>query len=468
MSKPVAPVFKNNIMLIIYIFFLSVALLFLAKKFLKDNKFIFNNRKILIFSLILLTFVTRLIWINVVNVVPVSDFGNYHSVASKLVNGNLDGNNYISFFPHVIGYPAVLSMVYRIFGAEVIVAQLLNIVLSCGTVFLIYLIGKRIVGERCGFIAALLWALWPSQIFYNSLVATEHLFTFINLICILIFYYIYENNKNYYKSAILFILLGVLCAILNAIRPLGLLMIIAMGIFYFVFAKNTKIESVKDNLVRVVIFIFLPIFFFITSNFLNFLIVNTLGQDIAKSPMGFSIFVGSNIEYNGVWNYEDSNVFNKLMKDKEKSPQEVQDELLRKGIARFKYQSFQNVNLLIRKHKVMWSSDDDVLKYINSGLDKEKISSIDFIKNYNRLNFLCNIYYYIMLVLVGISAFIVIKKKNNYEIIFLYIIISGIIALHMITEVAGRYHFPAISIFAIIASYSLINSDIILKKEDLK
>ena len=47
------------------------------------------------------------------------------------------------------------------------------------------------------------------------------------------------------------------------------------------------------------------------------------------------------------------------------------------------------------------------------------------------------------------------KNTSEYFIIFLFIIISGIIAIHMIVEVAGRYHYPAVSLFALVAGYCL-------------
>ena len=181
------------------------------------------------------------------NVVPVSDFRTFDAVATQIVNHNIAGNNYVSNFPHVIGYSTFLSVFYRIFGCKVIVAQLLNIALGCGISVTLFFIGRKIFNEKCGYVAAIVWALWPSHIMYNSLVASEELFTFLNLLCILFFIYVVKYKDNNYKFIILFVILGVLCAIANAVRPLGLVLIIA-GIFYFIFIEinngSVKVEQV--------------------------------------------------------------------------------------------------------------------------------------------------------------------------------------------------------------------------------
>ncbi|TYQ18191.1 UNVERIFIED_CONTAM: 4-amino-4-deoxy-L-arabinose transferase and related glycosyltransferases of PMT family [Acetivibrio alkalicellulosi] len=466
LTKTSIPILKDSPLklytFILLLFLGAIVLLFLTKYFLKDGSFISKHKVKLIVSAVLLTAITRLIWINIVKVVPMSDFHTYHRLATRLANGTLEGNTYISLFPHVIGYPSFLSIFYKLFGAEVIIAQLLNIALSCGIVLLLYFIGKAILNERCGLIASLLWAIWPSQIFYNSLVATEHLFTFLMLLCIFLFFHIFNYNKIDYKPAIYFALLGILCGIANSIRPLGLLLIISISIFYFVF--NNHKGLLKYSAIRLIVFIALPIFFLLTSHIINTSIIRILNQDIAKSSGGFSFFVGSNINHGGIWNKEDSDVLVQLMKEKEPNYQEIHDELFKRGLTRYKSQSFKNVQLLKNKHYNMWCEDSDIIKYISSGLDKENASRIDIVRNSKRLILLCNYYYYVVLILFGISAFIVIRKKQHYKIVFLYIIISGMIAFHMLVEVASRYHYPAISIFSLAASYSLINSNLLLKK----
>jgi len=438
-----------------------------VKVFLKCCSFIFYNRFLLISSIVLITAIPRIIWINLVNVVPVSDFATFNAVATQIVNGNVTGNNYISLFPHVIGYSTFLSLFYRIFGCKVIVAQLLNIALGCGISVTLFFIGKKIFDERCGYIAAIVWALWPSHIMYNSLVASEELFTFLNLLCILFFIHITKYKDRYYKLIILFIILGILCAIANAVRPLSMVLIIAAGIFYFIFTWENNKPVKSQVIIKIIAYSALFISFFLAGRCINLLISNTLRQEVARTPIGFSAFVGSNINSGGAWNTEDSKVLLELMEKYGKQPQDIHDELLKRAVERYKSQSFQNLTLLLKKHKIMWTTENDILVYIKAGLDMEKPSRMDFLRNYNRLNLINNLYYYMILIFCVISGYIMIKKlmvNNEYQAIFLLIFISGMIAVHMIVEVAGRYHYPAVPIFALVSSYGLVNTEFLQYK----
>ena len=463
----------NNVLWYVYILAIFVAaalILFVVKIFLEYGKFVFKNKIISISFIVLCTAVPRAIWINLVNVMPKSDFRTFHLVALQLVNGNVAGNNYVSIFPHVIGYPTVLSIIYGIFGPSIKAAQVLNIILGCGIAIILYFLGKKLLDEKCGFIAAIVWAFWPSQVMYNSLVASEELFTLLNLSCMLFFFYIPDYKKNYCVSAALFMLLGILCAAANAIRPFGLLLMAAITIYYFIFSgRRENYGFIKNGTIKLMFYAVLFVSYFLASHFISLSITNTLGQEIARTPIGFNTFVGSNIKYGGAWNAEDSKALTVLMEKYGNKPQDIHDELLKMAIERFKAQSLQNINLLKNKHKTMWVTDNDILLYIRAGLDAENPSRIDFIRNYRRFNIICNAYYYVILIFCGIGSFIVLKsiilkKKREYPVIFLFIIIAGMIAVHMIVEVAGRYHYPAISLFALISSYCFCCCTIIQRR----
>jgi len=452
---------------IIMIFIIPAVMLSLAKHYIPWID-MHITEKISIPIIFISAFLPRIIWINLVNVVPRHDFELYHNLAGLLINSTIEGNNYISLFPHVIGYPSVLSVFYRLFGTKIIVAQLLNVFLGCGIAFLIYLIGKKLLNETCGFIASLFWALWPSQIQYTSLVATEELFTFLNLLCMLFLFRVVEYKGNHTVSAILFGLLGILVSFANAIRPYGILILVAIAIYYFIFIKESCCFK-KNGAIKIICYTILLSSYYLTSQVINYSVINSLKQDIAQTPVGFNLYVGSNIEQGGVWNEDDSNILIELMTNTENTPQDIHNILIEKAIDRFKSQSVQNIFLLCEKHKTMWVQDDDILWYTWIALNENKPSRLDFVHNYQKLRIINNLYYHVMLNLCAIgSIFYIIryrsdknfKDKNNSHIIFLFVFISAMIAVHMIVEVAGRYHYPAISIFAILAGYCLANYDV--------
>ena len=80
--------------------------------------------------ILIITSLPRILSITFIKVIPSNDFLTYHTLASKLSKGSVAFNDYISMFPHVIGYPSLLAIFYKLFGSSVIVANILNIILA--------------------------------------------------------------------------------------------------------------------------------------------------------------------------------------------------------------------------------------------------------------------------------------------------------------------------------------------------
>ncbi|HEX6421408.1 MAG TPA: glycosyltransferase family 39 protein [Acidimicrobiales bacterium] len=80
------------------------------------------------------------------------------------------------------GYPLALAAVtwaVRLLPGTVStfdVAVWLNVVLSVATTGLVFVLGRRLVGDRVGLVAAGAWALWPNLVFHSGVVLTETLF----------------------------------------------------------------------------------------------------------------------------------------------------------------------------------------------------------------------------------------------------------------------------------------------------
>jgi len=131
--------------------------------------------------LILLTVIfaaSRLWWVALVPTKPVSDFAMYQAWAEMFSQGRpLDavlGQSKV-FLVHAWGYPLALGGLYAIVGSSVLAAKLLNVVAGALSLLLLYRLGKAVSGEDAGRLAALLFGLWPSQLFLTSVLASEHL-----------------------------------------------------------------------------------------------------------------------------------------------------------------------------------------------------------------------------------------------------------------------------------------------------
>jgi 4-amino-4-deoxy-L-arabinose transferase-like glycosyltransferase len=76
-------------------------------------------------------------------------------------------------------YPALLAGIWAISPDNLQAVRVLQILLSLLTAFLVYLLASRIYGPTAGRWAAAICWLYPSLIFFNFLILTETLFTFL-------------------------------------------------------------------------------------------------------------------------------------------------------------------------------------------------------------------------------------------------------------------------------------------------
>lgn len=106
------------------------------------------------------------------------DASYYHRLATRLAEGAgytwlwPDGKaTYAAHYP--VGYPALLSLLYRAFGPLPALAALLNTALGVVGVAAIHELVRRRAGRRAALLAGLLAALDPAQIFYTPAPMTE-------------------------------------------------------------------------------------------------------------------------------------------------------------------------------------------------------------------------------------------------------------------------------------------------------
>ncbi len=107
---------------------------------------------------------------------PMGDDRDYDGIAWSLSQGEgfrLNGV-FISFRPPL--YSAFLSLVYLIAGHSYPAARVAQALLGVLSVWLVFLIGRRLFGERRAFIAAALFAVAPADVFFSHGLLTETLF----------------------------------------------------------------------------------------------------------------------------------------------------------------------------------------------------------------------------------------------------------------------------------------------------
>jgi len=209
-----------------------------------------------------------------------------------------------------IGYPLFLAIIYRLFGHHYWVVQLFNVFLSSGICVFTYLVAKRLLSPASSRLTLVILALFPSQIFFTNILASEILFTFLLL---LVIYFLHKqmNRPSIYSPLIIGILLGVLILI----RAVALLLPLVIMFFYFKSKRRPRL-ILKDTALTFLM-IFLMLFPWVLRNKL------VLGTFTVATSGGINLYIGNSPISSGSWVWRKENPFRDLS-----APNEVENDRL--------------------------------------------------------------------------------------------------------------------------------------------
>ncbi|MDD4856652.1 MAG: glycosyltransferase family 39 protein [Candidatus Krumholzibacteria bacterium] len=143
---------------------------------------------------------------------------DYHRLAMSLAEGSgfvgADGEATAARPPL---YPAVLSLIYRLFGAHAAAGRILQILLGGAIVLLTYLLARMLASEAAAFGAAAIATMNPSLVFVSAYLLAENLYTVILLLFLVLF-----SGSRWKKPPYLVCALGgVLLGLGSLARPNG-------------------------------------------------------------------------------------------------------------------------------------------------------------------------------------------------------------------------------------------------------
>jgi len=400
------------------------------------------NTTVFLILLIVIALVPRLVWIYFVQTQPFSDFLHLHNYGINASQGDFKGFvNFYAVFPFKMGFGMVLAGLYSLFGTSLMVAKLFNVALSIILVLLIYTGGKMLYGEKAGRIAALLLAVWPAQIMYTSVIASEHLFMVLFTASVLLISRFIKNytykNYEFYNGNLMLIGIGVLTACAQMVRPMAMLLLPVFAVFVLIYKRyraNT-IASVGLNVKSIAIVI---VCYFGVINLVNIPIQNVTGIDITKSDAGFNLMIGTNSKYDGAWNEKDFGIIEKNNYDFDK----VHKEAKQIATERLKGDPKQLMKLVLNKYKILWSNEN--YGYYWSTVSAESSKPEAIIRSHPRLFYGISQAFYILILLMAICACFYTLSERRYDALIILMIFGGILISYTLLEVQSRYHMPVV------------------------
>lgn len=185
-----------------------------------------------------------ILWVLIFRTVPFSDFLYYHEIATQIAEGGQWGDTYTS-----VGYPIFLALFYKLLGSSIWVAQSVNIVLSTLNNLLVYFLLKRLsILEKYRKYLLLLFMLFPANVYYNSILASEILFT-TGLLLVLS---IYLSNCRFK-----YVWVGLLTGINTMIKPFFPAFFLAVFLVEWIIERKGLRSLKRAGIVLVVAFVVL-------------------------------------------------------------------------------------------------------------------------------------------------------------------------------------------------------------------
>jgi 4-amino-4-deoxy-L-arabinose transferase-like glycosyltransferase len=163
----------------------------------------------------------RLTWVHFVNPMPndgrLDDSAVYYRTALDIMHGHgfrwvsgVTAGGTLTYAPTAfwtVGYPALLAGLYGL-GFGVVAAKGVNVLLSVATCLLTYLVGREVFDRRVGLVGAAVVALFPSQVFYSTVLMTEVTWTFFVMLFLYLVLRLTIRSISWQAVALLGLLLG--------------------------------------------------------------------------------------------------------------------------------------------------------------------------------------------------------------------------------------------------------------------
>jgi asparagine N-glycosylation enzyme membrane subunit Stt3 len=146
------------------------------------KNYIYNNWQII--AIIVVFFFVRMFFLFTRYHMPVWDEAVYLGIGKYIYSSGISGL-WESIRP--LGLPIITGLYWSFGLDQMFFSELTAVIFSVGTIFVTYLIGKKVFDKNAGIIAAVLVAIFPVFFYYSGIIMTEIPSTFFVLLAIYLF-----------------------------------------------------------------------------------------------------------------------------------------------------------------------------------------------------------------------------------------------------------------------------------------
>ncbi len=421
----------------------------------REDKPASRRHLVLLIGIVVLAIGLRLAWIAYVNPNPLDgrtdDTAFYASAGQALAAAK----GYVNFlgFPTAQwppAYPFLLAGMFKLFGStNFVVPKIVNALAGGLTCLLIYLIAARVFERRIGLLAALLFALFPGQIYFSTLLMTESLTpALVGLMLLLLLMWVVERRDTRWFHHVT---LGVLFGVALLARGEAVMLVLAALLIWKLavpawrlFARQAGVFVLAAGLTV------LPWTVRNAISMHSFVPVSTaLGHTLLAGHQPNPYAIGS--------------LFPEAKIQQEYSylpypEREVKVESVaeHQALSFIVHHPVEEAWYPLLKFKHMFQNDDDAVSWVNSWAPapdtRPKLLSA---QQEDNLSTVANVYYVaVMLVaLAGVPFWLSLKDKRKFLLVLFAV---AWVAIHLELWPSGRYHVALAPIFCLWAGLTLV------------
>lgn len=385
------------------------------------------------------------IWVFAFHPVQAPDYETFFRAASDLANGRpLSGKDYIAMFPHILGYAAFLSVFLRIFGESLMTAALVNVVLTTLSGIMLYLLSLKYFGRKAAFLLFLLWTVCPSKLLYNTMSLSEPFYTCLLLVFFLLVSIVAEicpGKGQIGLAAGAGLLSGLVLAMVNAARPIGIIPIIAF-LLWLLFLSDWK--EIRPRKKAILLYTCLLILSYSAAGGVWKAYASARLEQTPPSVPGYSIYVGFNPQTQGSYSDEDMDLLqSRYFGEYDRNAEAAQQSMLESAKQRITENKNGIPSLMVHKLKTLLGHDEGGAFY-----SRESLSD----RAYSLCCVVSNLWYYLICILAAAGCVQRGKQPEGDCVLIAPLCLIGIVLAQLLVEVAARYHYCLIPMLLLMAA----------------
>jgi 4-amino-4-deoxy-L-arabinose transferase-like glycosyltransferase len=396
------------------------------------------------FIAVMCAILVRIAWTVTVPVLPLSDAVIYDRMAKHIALGHgpslqplqtpVDQIVHTAYWP--VGASAIYGGLYKLFGFSDWPIVTINILANIATIYLAMWLTERWFSRKHALITGLILAFWPAQIMFSTVPASELLFAFF-MMAALVTWETVVHKKILRPTAT-----GVLLAAACLIRPTALLVPGLLGLCSLLKGgDHAKVRNLVSGVIvcgLTMLLCILPWSFYNKSQFGQFVLISTNG--------GPNFWMGNHPGTNGGYTRLPNEV---------RGMNEIQREqyLKREALGYIRVEPFAFIRRSIIKAFRLHERESIGVSWNEDGL-RTRFGSETIIFG---IKLIANVYWWVALALaIGGVAYTIFLQPRRFKTLLVPLLFWGYFtAIHAITVIQDRYHFPSVPFIAMLAAIFL-------------